>query len=117
MKPYDWYGNTAQHMWLTFFAIERDHHAPLSQSDQYIYDICKSAFSQFTERDKTILQDCFSIRRYIDRYFVEDYSLKNNTSVNAVWTVIRRAERTVIEYLGIIEKKTEGSNKNERERE
>ena len=40
-----------------------------------------------------------------DQYAVEDYALKNKIPVKVIWMVIRRANRTVMEECGFLEKK------------
>lgn len=106
MKSIDWYWDTAQHMWRTYFAIERDKPDTLSTSANHIYVTCKQILeSDFSERDVTILKAYFTARECLDRYFVEDYSLKNNIPTTVIWMIVRRANRTVIETLGLIEKK------------
>ena len=40
-----------------------------------------------------------------DIYAVEDYSAKHNIPVKVIWMVIRRANRTIMEEVGFLEKK------------
>ena len=107
-KPTDWWKPTAQHMWRTYFALERDGFDwdTLPQSDKKIYAICNHIFrTKFVKTDQDILRTYFTSRWGDDLYTVEDYSLRNNIPTKVIWMVIRRANRNVMETLGLIERK------------
>lgn len=112
MKSVEWWRTTANHMWRTFFALERDGFIwnELSPSDQKIYAVCHCIFTHsFVKSDQDILRSYFTSRWGDDLYAVEDYSLKNNIPVKVIWMVIRKANRRVMEDLGLLERK-EGSD-------
>lgn len=106
MKNIDWWWDTAQHMWRTFFALEHEPDDNMSSSAQYVCNICNTIIrTQFSDQDRIIMQEYYARRDCLDRYFVEDYSLKHNINPTVIWMIVRRANRAVIEALGIIEPK------------
>lgn len=108
MKNIEWWRGTANHMWRVYFALQRDGFTweKLSLPDQRIYAICHHLFlTRFVKTDQDILQMYYTTRWGDDQYAVEDYSLKNKIPVKVIWMVIRRANRTVMEECGFLEKK------------
>lgn len=108
MKSVEWWRGTATHMWRTYFALERDGFTweKLSLPDQRIYAICNHVYrTRFVKTDQDILQYYFTSRWGDDLYAVEDYSLKNNIPPKVIWMVIRRANRTIMEECGFLEKR------------
>ena len=108
MKSVEWWRGTATHMWRTYFALERDGFVweKLSLPDQRIYAICNHVYrTRFVKSDQDILQYYFTSRWGDDLYAVEDYSLKNNIPTMVIWMVIRRANRTIMEECGFLEKR------------
>lgn len=111
MKNIEWWRGTANHMWRTYFALERDGFTweKLSRPDQRIYAVCHHIYlKSFVKADQDILKAYFTSRWGDDLYAVEDYSLKNNVPTKVIWMVIRRANRTVMEEAGFLEKKENG---------
>ena len=110
MKNIEWWRGTAQHMWRTFFALERDGFVweNLSFVEQKTYAICQHILhSKFVKADQDILKMYYSTRWGDDLYAVEDYSLKNNVPVKVIWIVIRKANRLIMEEMGLLERKEE----------
>ena len=108
MKSVEWWRSTATHMWRTYFAMERDGFDwnKLSLPNQRIYAVCHHVYlSKFVKTDQDILRYYFTSKWGDDIYAVEDYSAKNNIPVKVIWMVIRRANRTVMEEVGFLEKK------------
>lgn len=108
MKSVEWWRGTATHMWRTYFSLQRDGFTweKLSLPEQRIYAVCHHLFlSNFVKTDQDILRYYFTSRWGDDLYAVEDYSLKNNIPVKVIWMVIRRANRTVMEEVGLLERK------------
>lgn len=107
-KNIEWWRGTATHMWRKYFALERDGFDwdSLSLPDQRIYAICHYIFSGLVKTDQDILRYYFTSRWGDDLYAVEDYSLKNNVPVKVIWMIIKKANRSVIEEFGLIERKT-----------
>lgn len=108
MKNIEWWRGTANHMWRTYFALERDGFVwdNLSKPDQRNYAVCNHVFlKSFVSADQDILRAYFTSRWGDDIYAVEDYSLKHNVPVKVIWMVIRRANRAVMEELGFLERK------------
>lgn len=108
MKSVEWWRSTATHMWRTYFAMDRDgfvwENTPLP--NQRIYAVCHHVFlSKFVKTDQDILRYYFTSKWGDDLYAVEDYSAKNNIPVKVIWMVIRRANRTVMEEVGFLERK------------
>lgn len=115
MKSIEWWRGTAQHMWRTFFAMERDgfNWENLSDSNKKIYAICQHIFlSEFVKSDQDILRMYFTSRWGDDLYAVEDYSLKHNIPTKVIWIVIRRANRTVMEEIGLLERRDDNDETN-----
>lgn len=113
MKNIEWWRSTANHMWRTFFALQRDGFDwdSLSLPNQKIYAVCQHIFlSKFVKTDQDILQMYFTTRWGDDQYAVEDYSLRNNIPVKVIWMVIRRANRSVMEEVGLLERKEDGND-------
>jgi len=109
----DWWRGTANHMWRTYFALKRDGFVwdKLSMSNQRIYAFCHHIFSScFVKSDQEILQFYFTSRWGDDIYAVEDYSIKHNIPVKVIWMVIRRANRTLMEEIGLLDKKEGDDN-------
>lgn len=108
MKTVEWWRSTATHMWRTYFAMERDGFVwdKLSLPNQRIYAVCHHVYlSRFVKTDQDILRYYFTSKWGDDIYAVEDYSAKNNIPVKVIWMVIRRANRTVMEEVGFLERK------------
>lgn len=113
MKSVEWWRGTATHMWRTYFALERDGFVweKLTLPDQRIYAICNHVYrTRFVKTDQDILQYYFTSRWGDDLYAVEDYSLKNNIPTKVIWMVIRRANRTIMEECGFLEKKEDADD-------
>lgn len=95
-------------MWRTYFALQRDGFQwdTLSLPNKRIYAICHHIFhSRFVKSDQDILNMYFTTRWGDDQYEVEEYSKKNKIPQNVIWMVIKRANRTVMEECGFLEKK------------
>lgn len=109
----EWWRTAAQHMWRTYYAIRRKQASPgdtpsppVSDADMRIYNMCHNIVSNmFDQHDQDILQMYFTSPWGCDIHAVEDYSLRHNVPVNVIWIVVRRANRAVIEHLGILDKK------------
>ena len=108
MRNTDWWRGTATHMWRTYFSLERDGFDwdNLSLPERRIYAICNHVYlKSFVKTDQDILKYYFTSRWGDDLYAVEDYSLKNNIPTKVIWMVIRRANRTIMEECGFLERK------------
>ena len=105
----EWWRPTAQHMWRVFFALENIDNAEwekLSEPNKKIYAFCQHIYmSRFVKTDQDILRMYFTSRWGDDLYAVEDYSLKHNVPTKVIWMVIRRANRTIMEECGFLERK------------
>jgi hypothetical protein len=113
MKNIEWWRGTANHMWRTYFALERDGFKweTLSEPNRKFYAICHHLFTKkFVKTDQDILRYYFTSRWGDDIYAVEDYSLKNNIPVKVIWMVIRRANRMVMEECGFLERKEDAQD-------
>lgn len=79
-----------------------------TESEKLIYSICDRVFTdEFVKSDQDIVQMYFTSRWGDDLYAVEDYSLKHNIPVKIIWIVIKRASRSVIEHIGLLDRKEE----------
>ena len=113
MKSVEWWRGTANHMWRTYFALQRDGFDwdTLAAPDRRIYAVCHHVFlKNFVKTDQDILQMYFTTRWGDDQYAVEDYSIKTNIPTKVIWMVIRRANRKVMEEVGFLERKEGDSN-------
>ena len=113
MKSIEWWRGVSNHMWRTYFALQRDGFDwdKLSQPDRRIYAVCHHVYlKDFVKSDQDILQMYFTTRWGDDQYAVEDYSLKHNIPTKVIWMVIRRANRTVMEECGFLERKEDGKD-------
>lgn len=113
MKSTEWWRGTATHMWRTYFSLDRDgfQWEKLSRPDQLFYAICHHAFTKkFVKTDQDILRNYFTSRWGDDLYAVEDYSLKHNIPTKVIWMVIRRANRTIMEDAGFLERKNDSQD-------
>lgn len=107
-KSSEWWRSTANHMWRVYFALERDGFTwdHLAEPDRRIYAVCHHLFlHRFVPSDQNILRMYFTSRWGDDRYAVEDYSARNNIPTTVIWMVIRRANRVVMEEIGLLERK------------
>jgi len=108
MKNIEWWRGTANHMWRTYVALERDGFdwEKLSMPNKRIYAICHHVFTKkFNSVDQGILRMYHSSRWGDDIYAVENYSAKTNIPVKVIWMVIRRANRTIMEETGFLERR------------
>lgn len=115
MKSIEWWRGIATHMWRTYFTLAKDglEWEKLSMPDQKIFAVCHHVYMRkFVKTDQDILRTYFTSRWGDDIYVVEDYSLKHNMPVKVIWMVIRRANRTVIEELGLLERKEDANGEN-----
>jgi len=111
MKNIEWWRTAANHMWRTYFAILRGGYVleNLSDPNKKIYSVCHSIFqTNFIKTDQEILQMYYTTKWGEDKSAVEDYSVKNNIPEKIIWMVIRRANRTVMEKIGLLERKEDG---------
>lgn len=108
MKNIEWWRSTATHMWRTYFAICRDGMNNLSDPERKIFSVCDDVFnSSFIKTDQAILQMYYTSPWGNDKFAVESYSFHHNIPVDTIWMIIRRANRTVMENVGLLEKKTD----------
>ena len=113
MKNIVWWRSTANHMWRTYFALERNGFdwENLSMSNRRIYALCHHVFlKRFVSSDQDVLRFYFTSRWGDDIYAVEDYSAKHNIPVNVIWMVIHRANRIIMEEIGLLDRKGDGQN-------
>ena len=113
MKNVDWWRGTATHMWRTYFALKNNEFVwdKLTLPEQKIYAVCHHIFTtKCVKIDQEILQRYFTSRWGDDIYTVEDISAKSGQPVKVVWMVIRRANRSVMEEVGLLERKETKEN-------
>ncbi len=113
MKSTEWWKGTATHMWRAYFTLVRDgvDWDNLSQTNRKIYAVCNHIFlKRFVRTDQDILRTYFTSRWGDDIYTIEDYSAKNNIPTKVIWMVIKRANRIVMEEIGLLDRKDGGSD-------
>lgn len=115
-RTVEWWRGTARHMWRTYFALKRQQECdnfppPISDSDLKIFEVCDKIYcNNFVKVDQDILKMYFTSRWGDDLYEVGEYSKRNNIPENVIWIVINRANRVVMEELGLLEKKEENDD-------
>ena len=113
MKSTEWWRQTAQHMWRSYFVLKKKQEdgsfgKDMTYAEQNTYEMCDKVFSEkFVRPDQEILTMYFTSRWGDDLYAVEDYSLKHNIPTKVIWIVIRRANRLVMEEAGLLDRKEE----------
>jgi len=108
MKSVEWWRGVSNHMWRTYFALEKEGFDwdKLSMPNRRIYAVCHHVFlKRFVASDQDILRTYFASRWGDDIYTVENYSIKHNIPVKVIWMVIRRANREVMIETGFLERK------------
>lgn len=114
-QKFPWWWETAAHCWRTYFAMERDgvdNWDNLPESNKKIYALCNHLFiHRFVRTDQNILKMFFTKHWGDGLFAVQDYSRSTGISTSAIWIVIRRACRIVMEEMGLLDKK--GACKNE----
>lgn len=113
MKNIEWWRGTAQHMWRTFFALLREspEWESLSDVNKRTFAICHHIYSsKFVSSDQDILKMYFTSKWGDDLYAVEDYSLRHNVPTKVIWMVVRRANKLVMEEIGLLERKDGSDN-------
>lgn len=108
-----WWRGTATHMWRTYFSLKNNKFEwdNLSLPEKKIYAVCHHVYTKkFSVIDQEILQRYFTTRWGDDIYTVEDISAKSGQPVKLIWMVIRRANRYVIEEVGLLERKDPDKN-------
>lgn len=106
-KSSEWWRGTANHMWRVYFAMERDGFKwdDLSEPNRKIYAVCNHLFlKKFVATDQAILRMYFTSRWGDDRYAVEDYSARTGIPTTVIWMVIRRANKIVMQEIGLMPK-------------
>ena len=112
-KSSEWWRGTANHMWRVYFALERDgfQWEKLSEPNRKVYAVCNHLFlKKFPATDQDILRMYFTSRWGDDRYAVEDYSARTGIPTTVIWMVIRRANKIVMQEIGLLEVKEETSD-------
>lgn len=117
MGKTEWWRSTAQHMWRAYFALKRKQEEAyqakelppeISDTDLKKFEICDRLFqNEFVKTDQDILRMYFSSRWGDDLYEVSEYSKAHNIPENVIWIVISRANRAVMEDLGLLDRKEE----------
>ena len=105
MRQSDWWWDTAQHMWRTYFVIRHTQESDLDRSEKYILSVCDYVFSHVPIPDRPVLQDYFTPRRSLDTLFVSQYAKDHGIHAGILWIIIRKANRAVIETIGLLDKK------------
>jgi len=93
-------------MWRSYFAIRGIGQEPTTPANVKTYDICDRIFTdRFVKADQDILRMYFTSRWGDDLYAVEDFANKKGIPTKVIWMVVRRANRLVIEEIGILDRK------------
>lgn len=104
----EWWRSTALHMWRSYFEMQRATSSPpRTDADMRIFIVCDDIFrTRFVQRDQDVIRMYFTSNWKNDLHAVEDYSLKHNVPVSVIWNIIKRANRMVIEEIGLLDKKS-----------
>lgn len=107
-KQPDWWRGIATHMWRTYFTLLLDNADinNLSSPDRKFYTTCHNIFSsKFSPHDQDILRMYFTSPWGDDRTYVSNYAATHNINPKIIWMIIKRANRTAIEELGLLDRK------------
>lgn len=97
-------------MWRIYFSIQRqtreNDRITVSPATARICDVCSRVLSaRFTSLDQEILEMFFTTGWGDSVYAVEDYSLRRNIPTTVIYKIVRKANRAVMEDLGILDRK------------
>lgn len=107
MNQTEWWRDTAIHMWRTFFAMENSSPHERDIVKRKLYVLCQYVMSALSAQERDIVRTYFTSRWGDDRNAVRTYARKHHMRQNAVWFVVRKAQRMIIEEIGLIEKREE----------
>lgn len=108
MSAKPWWKDSANHIWRTYFALERDGFKweDLSEPEKRFYALSHHVFrTEFVKSDQDILRMYFTTRWGDDQYEVDEYAKKTGIPTSVIWMVISRAGRLIMEACGFLEKK------------
>ena len=105
----EWWKQTAQHMWRTYFRLM---HKPgtLSAAEQTTCTICDAAFHSLPDTDRDIVRAFYSSRHQDGQITVTSYSQTHDIPSDTIWIVITRANRILIEHTGLLDRKNPRQN-------
>ena len=108
----EWWKQTANHIWRTYFAILRsqgnnpDKLLRMSTSERTAYNACNIVCRNLpVSSDIDILRMYYTTPKGQELYNIDKYASDNNIHVNTIWNVVRHANRAVIEEIGLIDKR------------
>lgn len=116
----EWWKQTANHVWRTYFAIDTLYatlsSAPhLSASEHNIYSLCNRVV-----RNLRVPSDLDILRMYYTTPFgqelhnVRQYSESHGIPEHTIWNAVRHANRAVIEEIGLLDRKRNAQDASKR---
>lgn len=102
---YEWWRDTAQHVWRVYFAFAPDGKAPSTDVTMYIMSVCDDIYHSLPQTARDVLAVYYLSDRGQERTAVESYSARTGVPVAHLWAQFTSAHRLVMERLRILEKK------------
>ena len=100
---FNWYKPLANHMWRAYFSVIRSGADLDSDVKRRKYDACHAVYILFPERDRNIIKAYYTAKWGDAAYIVDDYSARHGIPVPAIYALITKSQRAVVEQLGLIE--------------
>ena len=108
----EWWKQTANHIWRTYFAILRsqgnnpDKLLSMSTAERTVFNACNIVCNNLlVQSDIDILRMYYTTPKGMELSNINDYSASHSVPVNTIWNVVRHANRAVIDEIGLIDKK------------
>ena len=102
MKEMFWWTGTANHLWRSYFTIQKNGLRDTTASRK-TFSVCDNAFSRFAERDRAIIEAYYTCKHGDSVYAAEDFSARTGIPVSTIYSVIRRAGYAVMNELELID--------------
>lgn len=98
-----WWLHVATHLWRAYFSII---HSPsdLSPANLRKYDICNAAYARLTLSDRSIVRAIYDSPCRDVNQNIERYSTQSGIPSEFIYTVRNKANRIVMEELGIVDR-------------
>lgn len=108
----EWWKQTANHIWRTYFALLRstdinpDRLLSLSTAERTAYNACTVVCNSLpVQSDIDIIRMYYTTPKGQELANVDQFASDNKIPVPIIWNVIRHANRAVIEEIGLIDRK------------
>lgn len=96
----EWWSGTAKHMWRSYFVMLRKKQPRSSIPELNIFSACNTVYSHFDLAARNVLESYYYVRAP-----AETIAARYGSSKYDVMNIIARANRAVIEEIGLAERK------------